>query len=129
MERTERPKANGASAPAQAVGAVEAVPRSQAIINQGLRTDKECAEYLTALMADMQNATVPVRVGNACLNGVGKLLKLVDMRQRYGDPEKSRTLQLVPESPEEVIDHRRQELMRQLAELDAASGKALANSQ
>ena len=97
----------------------EAPARSVAIASSGLRTDTDAAEFLSALIGDLMTQAVPVRIGTASINAVGKMLKLVELRQKYGDPEKQRSLELVS-SREDHVAERRKALLRQLSDLDAS---------
>ena len=75
---------------------VAAEPKSVGIASRGIRTDRDAAEYLSALIGDVMTQTVPTRVASTGVNAMGKLLKVVEMRHKYGNPEdQSRTLQLL----------------------------------
>ena len=110
-----------------AVAAPQEPPRSVAIASSGIRTDQQAGEFLSALIGDLMTQAIPVRIGTASINALGKMLKLVELRQKYGDPEKARSLELVASSREESIKARRQSLLAQLADLDA-SGKVVDGS-
>jgi|WetSurSiteA1Bulk_404760.scaffolds.fasta_scaffold117904_1 hypothetical protein len=68
-------------------------PRSLAIARSGIRTDREFSALMSALMSDLIDGSITPGVGNATVNAGGKLLKVVEMRLRYGtqhgDNEKS----------------------------------------
>lgn len=92
-----KPAENGAPlAPAE-------VPRSVSIASSGIRDDQDAAEFLSAVIGDVMTQSVSVRIANTSVNALGKLLKLVDMRHRYGDPEKARSLQLVKCKADDVV--------------------------
>lgn len=126
MGQDKRQTATGNGAPAKALAAVE-TPASVAIASRGIRDDQDAAEYLTSLIGDVMTEKVPVRIANTGINAMGKLLKLVDMRQKYGSPEKTRSIRLVQD---EVVteapssDDRRRALLEELAAIDAACGIA-----
>lgn len=113
-------QANNRTAAKQAANdkAVVEIPRSVQIASSGIRNDRHAGEYLSALLGDMMADKVSVRVGNACNNTMGKLLKLVELRQKYGSPENSKAIELVP--PEPANASRREKLLQELSELDAS---------
>lgn len=115
----ERNSAPGKAEDGKALAPVEETPKSIAIAARGIRDDQDAAEYLSALIGDVMTQAVPVRTANTGVNAMGKLLKLVEMRQKYGDPEKTRSLHLV-HRPEEETQALRKLLLKQLAELDAS---------
>lgn len=53
---------------------------------------------MSAMMGDLMEGRVSPSVGNAAVNAGGKLLKVVEMQYKYGEPTKSgsppKTLQL-----------------------------------
>ena len=59
-------------------------PRSLAIASQGIKTGKDFANMMSALMSDIIEGRVTPSVGNAACNAGGKLLKVVEMQQKYG---------------------------------------------
>lgn len=70
--------------------------RSLEIARKGIRTGTDFANMMSALMSDLIEGRVTPNVGNATCNAGGKLLKMVDMQQKYGTkgPGLSKTLQL-----------------------------------
>jgi hypothetical protein len=71
----------GTQAPAAALGEP---PRSLAIAQKGVRTGKDFASLMSALMSDLIEGRVTPNVGNATCNAGGKLLKVVEMEYKYG---------------------------------------------
>lgn len=59
-------------------------PRSLIISERGIRTGADFANVMSALMGDLIAGRVTPQVGNATCNVGGKLLKIVEMQQRYG---------------------------------------------
>lgn len=59
-------------------------PRSLAISERGVRTGKDFANLMSALMSDVIAGRVTPSVGNAACNAGGKLLKVVEMQYKYG---------------------------------------------
>lgn len=59
-------------------------PRSLAISEKGIRTGADFANVMSALMGDLIAGRVTPQVGNATCNVGGKLLKIVEMQQKYG---------------------------------------------
>lgn len=59
-------------------------PRSLAISERGIRTGADFANVMSALMGDLIAGRITPQVGNATCNVGGKLLKIVEMQQRYG---------------------------------------------
>ena len=60
------------------------VPRSLALARKGVRTDRDFSAMMSALMSDLIEGSVTPAVGNAAVNAGGKLLKVVEMRLKYG---------------------------------------------
>jgi len=73
-----------------------ATPRSLAIARKGIKTDREFSALMSALMSDLIDGSVTPGVGNATVNAGGKLLKVVEMRLKYGTKrgDREKTLQL-----------------------------------
>lgn len=103
---------------ADSAAVVKEAPRSVEIASSGIRDDHQAAEYLSALIGDVMTDRVSVRIANTGVNAMGKLLKLVEMRQKYGQPENARSLDLVGGGTRKPT--RREQLMRELEELDAS---------
>lgn len=61
-------------------------PRSLAIANRGIKSSDDFSNMMSALMSDLIEGTVTASVGNATCNAGGKLLKMVDMTYKYGNP-------------------------------------------
>ena len=71
-------------------------PRSLAIAQGGIKTDRDFSALMSALMSDLIDGSVTPGVGNATVNAGGKLLKVVEMRLKYGTQhgESEKLLQL-----------------------------------
>ena len=61
-------------------------PRSVAIARKGIKTSDDFANLMSSLMSDLIEGKVAASVGNATCNAGGKLLKMVDMTYKYGNP-------------------------------------------
>lgn len=61
-------------------------PRSIAISQRGIKTGTDFANLMSALMSDLIEGRVTPQVGNAVCNAGGRLLKAVEMQQKYGRP-------------------------------------------
>lgn len=87
---------------ALAVRTIDA-PRSLAIAEKGIKTGRDFANMMSALMSDLVAGRVTPNIGNATCNAGGKLLKVVEMQYKYGvqgrDPTE-RTLLLAVSEPE-----------------------------
>lgn len=59
-------------------------PRCLAVFQKGIRTGRDFANGMAALMSDIIDGRVTPAVGNAACNAGGKLLKVVEMEQKYG---------------------------------------------
>jgi len=59
-------------------------PRSLAIFSEGIATSRDFARGMSALMSDLIGGKISPQVGNAVVNAGGKLLKVVEMQQKYG---------------------------------------------
>lgn len=64
--------------------AVDKPPRSLAVAQKGIKTGKDFASMMSALMSDLIEGRVTPSVGNATCNAGGKLLKVVELQYKYG---------------------------------------------
>ena len=62
----------------------EKTPRSLLIAAKGIRTAQDFANMMSALMSDLIEGKVTPGVGNATCNAGGKMLKAVELQQKYG---------------------------------------------
>jgi hypothetical protein len=69
---------------AQGGTAVSSKPRSLGIAKQGIRTGRDFADLMSALMTDLIEGKITPGIGNATCNAGGKLLKVVEMQMKYG---------------------------------------------
>lgn len=60
------------------------VPRSMDIASRGVNTGGQFAQLMSSLMSDLIEGRITPSVGNAVCNAGGKLLKVVEMQQRWG---------------------------------------------
>lgn len=71
---------------------VPAKPESLAIAGRGVKTGSDFANLMSCLMSDLISGKVTPQIGNAVCNAGGKLLKIVEMKQKYGvTPESTAT--------------------------------------
>lgn len=56
------------------------------IAKQGIQTGGDFARMMSALMSDVVEGKIAPQVSNATVNAGGKLLKVVEMTQKYGIP-------------------------------------------
>jgi hypothetical protein len=72
-------------------------PTCIAIASVGVKTGSDFAALMSATISDLVTGAITPQVGNAVCNAGGKLLKVVEMQQRYGSPAGGRKtdLQLV----------------------------------
>jgi len=59
-------------------------PESLTIANRGVKTGSDFANLMSTLMSDLISGKVTPQIGNAVCNAGGKLLKIVEMKQKYG---------------------------------------------
>lgn len=81
-----------------------ATPRCIAVAERGIRTGADMAEFMSLAMGDIVSNRLTPSKGNAAINAAGKLLKVVELRFKYGKPMGDSDLQdviLVP-SPEAI---------------------------
>ena len=71
------------------------LPKSLDIAQKGIKTGRQFANMMSALMSDIIEGRVTPSVGNAVCNAGGKLLKVVEMEHRYGTED--------PGKPERVL--------------------------
>ena len=72
---------------------VAGVPQSLAIAAQGVTTGEDFALLMSALMGDILAGRVDANTGNAVCRAGDKLLKVVEMRYRYGKQQAQETPQ------------------------------------
>lgn len=60
------------------------IPRSLEIASNGVNTGGQFAMLMSTLMSDLIDGRITPSVGNAVCNAGGKLLKVVEMQQRWG---------------------------------------------
>lgn len=61
-------------------------PLSLELTQRGVRTGKDFATLMSALMSDLIDGRVTPVIGNAVCNAGSKLLKVVEMQMKYGRP-------------------------------------------
>lgn len=81
-------------------------PRSLPIAAKGIKTARDFANMMSALMSDLIDGRVTPSVGNATCNAGGKLLKVVEMQYKYGtrgtgDTPKTLLLAVQEEEPKD----------------------------
>jgi hypothetical protein len=62
----------------------DGMPRSLEIAARGVQTGGHFANLMSAVMSDLIDGRLTPSVGNAVCNAGGKLLKVVEMQQRWG---------------------------------------------
>src|SRR6185436_20950365 len=70
--------------PMQRKDEASSLPRSLAIASGGVNTGGQFAALMSMLMSDLIDGRITPSVGNAVCNAGGKLLKVVEMQQRWG---------------------------------------------
>ena len=79
--------------------------RSLAIAKQGVRTGRDFANLMSALMTDLIEGKITPGVGNAACNAGGKLLKVVEMQMKYGSKSGSEEKEIVlSDGPSELLN-------------------------
>lgn len=63
---------------------VTTVPLSTEIARRGIKTDGDFAAVFTALIGDTLSGAINPNVCNAACNSAGKLLKMFELRHKYG---------------------------------------------
>jgi hypothetical protein len=61
-----------------------ATPRSLAIFAEGIKTDGDFASAMSVLMGDLIEGTVTPAVGNAVCKAGGNMLKVIELKYKYG---------------------------------------------
>lgn len=82
-------------------------PRSLAAAEKGIKTGRDFAGLMSALMSDLIEGRVTPSVGNATCNAGGKLLKVVELQYKYGTKGAGtgeRTLLLAVPEPTDSVD-------------------------
>ena len=61
--------------------------RSLTIARQGLKTGFDTINMLTATITDVLEEEITTNQANVVVNAVGKVLKVVELQQKYGKPK------------------------------------------
>lgn len=64
--------------------AVAPIPMSTEIARKGINTDSDFAAVFSALIGDTLSGAINPNVTNAACNSAGKLLKMFELRHKYG---------------------------------------------
>lgn len=67
------------------------VPRSVMIAQAGITTSGQFCNLMSALMSDLLLGNVTPQTGNAVVNAGGKMLKTVELEQKYGTQAEGQT--------------------------------------
>ena len=94
-------KKKGRSLP-EVIEAEQVKPRCLAVAEKGITNDLEAQRYLSFALADLHAGRMSHTVANAGANIVSKMLKLVELKHRFGQPggnrpaSKKQRLELAP---------------------------------
>ena len=72
-------------------------PKSRSIAERGVMDSGDFCNLMSALMGDVLTDRVEPKVANAAINAGSKLLKMVEMQQKYGVQKKEQSLRLAGE--------------------------------
>lgn len=64
--------------------AIEEKPRSLTLALKGIRTAHDFTRVMSCLMTDLLEGKVSPNVGSAVTNAGGKMLKAVELQEKYG---------------------------------------------
>lgn len=76
-------------------------PRCVPIADAGISTGKDFAQLMSALIGDIASQRIDPRQANAICNAGGKLLRIVELQQKFGGPKDEEKV-LVLSPPREV---------------------------
>lgn len=93
------------SAVAKTKATASGPPASLAISERGIRTGKDFACLMSALMSDLIAGKITPGVGNAAVNAGGKLLKVVEMQMKYGQSGSGTGEKILSLTGEACVDH------------------------
>ena len=85
----------------------EQQPKSLPIAAKGIKTSGDFSDFMSAMMSDLVEGKLTPSVGNAACNAGGKLLKMVEMKYKYGSrsggkqPRKTLTIAFEEEEEKE----------------------------
>lgn len=68
----------------QATKPSTAKPESLAVSKRGVKTGHDFANLMSSVMSDLIEGKIAPQVANAVCNAGGKLLKVVEMQNKYG---------------------------------------------
>ena len=77
-------KKSSAAAPQTDLPAEAPIARSVLVAQKGIRTSADFMNFMSELITDLGNETVRPEIANAQCNAGGKLLKMVELEQKYG---------------------------------------------
>lgn len=72
-------------------------PKSLKIAKRGIVTATDFSRVMAVLITDVVEGTISPQTANAAVNAGGKLLKVVEMKYKYGSPN-SGDLVLAPQA-------------------------------
>jgi len=70
------------------------VPRSLSIAERGICSSKDVRDMMSSLMSDVISGSLTPEVTNAACNACGKLIKVVELEQKWGREPRRETRQL-----------------------------------
>lgn len=62
----------------------EPQPRCLQLAQSGIKTSANFSGFMSALMSDLIDGRINANIGNATVNAGGKLLKMLELRLKYG---------------------------------------------
>ena len=74
----------------KSAAATKQQPRSLDIASRGIKTDRDFADLMSAVISDLIDGSLTPAIGNATCNAGGKLLKIVELKYKYGTQGKAK---------------------------------------
>lgn len=71
---------------------------SEKVAARGIHTASEFAGLMSCLLADLARGTITPQLANAMCNAAGKLLRLVEIQQRFGAGHQNYEMLLAPKN-------------------------------
>jgi hypothetical protein len=87
-ERTRRLADRAATATPPPTKASKTPPRSLVLARAGIRTGYDTINMLMATITDVLEEEITTNQANVVVNSIGKVLKTVELQQKYGRPKR-----------------------------------------
>ena len=99
MAKKRKPRIKSASGLSEPANGGE--PQSLPIVRKGFKTSADFNDFIGALMGDIIEGRITPRAANATNNSASKLLRMLDLTYKYGNPAAAKRTLVITEGSEE----------------------------